>query len=176
MTNAFDTSKTSLISRTLCSIVWVVITCWLGVAHFIIVWFSSYTLPIVGYTIWGAGCIMMYWLLLWWTGRVYPTWKSWKFGLILQFCLVTLSMASAYFMEDNMFYPFRPLSLLFPLIIFENDNLLLFILRYVIAFAEIAALQALAIVLRHNSDKRKAKKQKNKSIEPPAPPARKDEW
>ncbi len=176
MTNEFETPKTPLLSRALCSIAWVVITCWLGMVHFIIVWFSSYTLPIVGYTIWGVGCILMYWLLLWWTGRAYPTRKSWKFGLILQFCLVALSMVGAYFMEDNALYPFRPLSLLFPLAVFENDNLPLFILRYVIAFAEIVALQALAICLRHISDKRKAQKQKNKPIEPPTPPVRKDEW
>lgn len=157
-------TRTSLLTRILCTVAWVLVTCWLGAAGLVFLFLVSAAGQwLVGAIVWVAAYVILYGLLFWWTARAYPTWKSWRFGLILQFSLVSISMASAYFLADGGLYLSRPLAVLLPFVISENQNLLAFILSYVIAFAEIAVWQALAICLRHCYDKRKERKQKTSS-------------
>lgn len=167
-------------SRVLCSGSWVILACWLNIIHTVAVvcLLPLAIIPVVGFLAMMIGffivCLLIYWLLMRWTAHLYPDLKSSIPWLILQFCLIMLSMLIAYAMNQDGGDFFRPMKLLSGFAQNKWTDLPSYFPSYLCAFGDIAVLQFIAIGFRRLMARRKAKKCTNAPDQKTTAPLRKD--
>ena len=94
-----------MLSRLFCSLTWVISYCWPEIPWLFVVVISSWSIYIGGFILLAIITLIalafLHWLLLRWTARVYPTEESPRNRLLLQTCLVVLSMLIIYISDQT---------------------------------------------------------------------------